>query len=128
MARSKILKMYWTSATTGSAATSLVIPQNGVITSVAWGLVGKAGAGVDGVLMYELSTASISTITTNDTPGNSIDTATGAANISGGTWPTFMLKTVLAIPVAAGDRLYIHCYASGTAVATLAGECHVALS
>lgn len=123
-----MLKLYWTSATTGSAVCSLVIPQTGLITSIAWAVSAKAGAGVDGLCMYELSTASVTSITTNDTPGNSLDNVMLSAPISGGASHVAKSSAGFAIPVQAGDRLYIHCYASGTAVATLAGECNVAVS
>lgn len=126
MARLRTYKLYSAGTATASAVASVTIPQNGLITAIKWAGLVLGGAAVSSAIATELSTSSVTTVTTNDTPGNSLSTfcvthmgvnsSTGVANES---------QSNLGIPVTAGDKLYFHQDLTGTAPGSCKVWCHI---
>lgn len=117
-------KLYTTGVSTASNCTSLQIPRNGTVLGVSWSARGTAGAGVTGQLQYELSTSSVSTLGVNDTPGNSLSTIAMRGEITSGA-ASVCHAHAIGVPITAGDKLYVHAIAAGTAFSNGYIECTV---
>lgn len=129
MARSKILKLYSTGYQTANASAFVTVPQDGVITGIAWSQHTVCGAGVTGYLATELAlNSSIGSFGTNDTPGNVVSGIRSALNITSGTVSVNHSVGAMGVPVKSGDRLYLHHTAGGTAAASANTECWVTLT
>lgn len=126
MAFTRVYKLYTGSVATASAATSLTIPRSGTITSINASCAGSTGAGATNTIAFELSTSSVSTVTTNDTPGNSICTLVAGSNVASSAYAGSLSQQGMAVPVQAGDKLFLHIKA-GTITA---GDCyfHIAIA
>lgn len=126
---SKIYKLSTQTIASGSAAATVTITQSGYITGATWGGYVTAGAAATGVFGYELAlNSSTSTISTNDTPGSSLDTAIISCNVASVPQSVNKDSVGMSVPVRAGDKLYLHCYQYGQAGAVGLINCHVAVS
>lgn len=114
-------KLYFTGATTASALASIQLPRAGQVVAVQWAVSVLHGAGVDGRVLYELSTSSVTTATTNDAPGNDLGhIAIGTTGIASSVSAQNTTQPC-GVTLAAGDKLYIHCLAAGTAATSAVG-------
>lgn len=128
MARVRPYKIYAASVADTNAAANIQINQRGKIVGVQWALEATAGAGVDGRIQYELSTASTRSSTTNDPPGTSISNISLGIPVNGGTGHANLDVFVGGVDIEAGDRIYLHVEANGTAMASAACQCMVFIS
>lgn len=117
----KAYKLY--TATAANAAASLIIQRRGVITAIKWAAQ-LDNSGDNTGLNAELSFTPTGQVTTNDTIGP-IDQVKGIQNVgaAGVSWTAVNTVTNgLAIPVNAGDRLYLN---TGACSATADITCFV---
>lgn len=123
---SKCYKLSTTVVVSGAAAAVITITRSGYITAVNWASSILAGAATTGQVIYQLAlNQSTSSISTNDTPGTDISTLSVPLSISAGANGANRSDSGFAIPVQAGDKLYIHAYGSGQAAASGYTNCHV---
>lgn len=107
--RTKVYKLYANTATSSNAAASIIVQRDGYIHAIAGNMAADNTA--DGSsFLAELSTQSVSQATTNDTLGVLFALREYHNSGAAGTFLSGKSSSVsgLAIPVKAGDRLYLN--------------------
>jgi hypothetical protein len=112
-------RLYGTTVATASNIASVRIMSRGNIRAINLQATGKAGAGVDGQGVMELSKLNSTTITNNDTNANTLLHLAWAAQVSAGGFAASTACAGLQHPITEGDYLYLHWVASGTALASV---------
>lgn len=103
----KAYKIYATAA--GAASAFILIAQDGIITGVSWALTIFSGAVVNTGELAEITlNSSSSNLTTNDTPGTVIDNCSVSTAVASSSGSANKITVGLAIPVKAGDRIYLN--------------------
>jgi hypothetical protein len=125
MATIRAYKLVSAGTSTASAAATITLPRNGVITAVSWECYGVGAANVTSGLRNELSLSSVTTIAQNDTPGNSISSFSAASNVASAAFTAQSAQSNLGVPVVAGDKLYIHQQAISSSPSTCTTSCTV---
>lgn len=121
-------KLFGAFTTTASAICSITVPRDGILTSIQWSAYGVAPADATGRELIELSTASVSTANTNDTPGNSISSFAISSSVASVAVARNTFVAGLAQPLVAGDKLYLHVLGGGTAFASGAVACTITVA
>lgn len=103
-------KMYGASTTTADAVASMDVAEDGVIEGALFNQIVIGDASGEGG-SWELSFASVSAFTTNDTRASLATVGAICNAIGGGHGNTYV---PMDIPVSAGERLYLHTAVSGT--------------
>lgn len=115
--RTKNVQLYAAAQTaTGSAIASTIVQRPALIVGVLWNLLFTTNPG-NASLRFELSLQSLLQGNVSDIPGSiiSIATASSVITTSGALSQTNLVDVGMAVPVAAGDRVYLHtAYVAGT--------------
>jgi len=114
----KVYKMYATGTVSADAAATIDIQEDGEVCSILLDSAIQQGDALSDGIAAEISFASVSGFGTNDTRASLVGLrsyqaflTTGGAPINKNTFITFAPN---GIPVAAGERLYLHVLQSGT--------------
>jgi hypothetical protein len=112
-------KLYASGNATTAAAAQVIVQRNGRIRAIRWA-VGIDNITDNGILAAELALIPTSTIGTNDSIG-SIDEVQAQGNFvtSGLMLGGINVQRSVDTPVAAGERLYLNYYVSGTLAARI---------
>lgn len=117
MAKTKTYKLYGTAAASTNALASLIIQRDGYIHALAGSL--SFSSSTNGHYAFvELSFTNTAQTVTNDTVGPIFELDAWVASGAAGTLQGTKEKTIsgLAIPVKAGDRLYLNTNQSAAAL------------
>lgn len=126
--QTRVYKLFANVSANTSAAASVIIQQNGLITAIL-GLARQSAAMADlDAIIGELSFASAIQTTTSDTVGPICEVQHGFGMVTSGGSPTTSSVAVMGIgiPVVSGDRLYLNIAISGTVTGTIAFYVYVA--
>jgi len=118
MAEIKVYKMYATGTVSADAAATIDVQEDGEICSILLDTSIQSGDNLSDGVASEVSFASVSGFGTNDTRASLIGARVYQAFLTSGGGPiqktTFITFAPNGIPVAAGERLYMHVLQSGT--------------
>jgi len=121
MAEVKIYKLYGTGTASANAIATLDIQEDGEICSVLMDLGVNGANALDEGAQCELSFSSIGAMTTNDTRASLLGLTWYQEFLTSGGGPSgrnvFITFAPHGIPVAAGERLYLHLLVAGTLTA-----------
>jgi len=118
----KVYKMYAQAMTSTDAAASYDVQEDGEICSVLLDIIGTADDALNDGGGSEVSFASVSGFSTNDTRASIVGGRQNQGFLTSGGGPVgksvFITFAPYGIPVAAGERLYLHIIVTGTSTIT----------
>lgn len=119
MAEIKVYKLYMTQTSSGDAGASLDIQEDGEICAILLDVTVTGADALNDGATVELSLSSVSGFGTNDTRASLIGLSITQGFLTSGGGPAsknaFITFAPHGIPVAAGERIYLHGQVAGTA-------------